>query len=363
MSDLEIMKRVLELAREAEGMTSPNPMVGAVITKGNKVIGEGFHKKAGLPHAEIEAINSVKGSLDGAKLYVNLEPCCFWGKTPPCVDRIISSGIKEVVFSTLDPNPKVNGKSLIKLKKHSIKVKTGLLKEEAEKLNEVFFKNMREKRPFIALKAAESLDGKIATGKGESMWITSLKARRYAKKLRDKYDAVLIGINTVIEDNPHLRGIKKDSYKVIFDPSLKIPIRCNLVNDSAKKLIIFSTNPNSERKVKILKNKGVRIFNVASGQNGLLLRKIVDALYNIGITSIYVEGGSFTLGTFFDAKLVDKIYFFIAPMIIGGSKALTSIGAKGVLHLDKAAILKDLNIKNIERDLLIEGYPEFSKLR
>jgi len=359
MNDLEVMKKVLYLAKKAEGLTSPNPMVGAIIVKNGKVISEGFHKKSGLPHAEIEAINNAKTSLKGAKLFINLEPCCIWGKTPPCVDRIISSGIKKVVFSTMDPNPKVKGKSLKKLRKQGVEVEVGLFRKEAKKINEVFFKNMEEKRAFVSLKVAQSLDGKIATRKNKSKWITSPKARYYARKLRDRYDAVLVGINTVIKDNPTLCGIKKDLYKVVLDPFLKIPVKCELINEFPRKLVIFYSNCVNKHKLNILNDKGIKVINVSARKHLMPLKKIVNILYEIGITSVYVEGGSFTLGAFFDAKLVDKMYFFIAPKIIGGSKALTSVGANGVIYADKAINMKDIKVEKIGKDFLITGYPEF----
>ena len=359
MNDSKIMKKVLALALKGEGSTSPNPMVGAIIVKNNKIISEGFHKKAGLPHAEAEAIDNAKTSLKGARLFVNLEPCCIWGKTPPCVDKIISSGIKEVIFSTLDPNPLVKGKSLKKLRNHNIKVSVGLLKKEARMINEVFFKNMEEKRAFISLKVAQSLDGKITTKSNESKWITSLRARQYAKILRNKYDAVLVGINTVIKDNPALCGTTKELYRIVIDPFLKIPLDCTLVKKYSNKLIIFSSNPASKRKLNNLKNKGVKIFNIDAKKGIMPLKIVANRIYKAGIMSVYVEGGSFTLGSFFDAKLVDKIYFFIAPKIIGGSKALTSVGASGVDSPDEAVEIKNMQVKKINSDLLITGYPEF----
>ena len=359
MNDLEIMNNVLKLAKKGEGSTSPNPMVGAIIAKNGKIISRGFHKKAGLAHAEAKAIDNAGVSLEGAKLFVNLEPCCVWGRTPPCVDKIISSGIKEVVFSTLDPNPEVKGKSLRKLRKHGIKVKTGLLGKEAKRMNEVFFKNMEERKTFVSLKVAQSIDGKIATRNNKSKWITSLKSRRYAKRMRDKYDAVLIGINTVVKDNPALCGIRKNPYKVVLDPSLRIPLKCKLVSNHPHKLIIFSSMPRSKQKLNILKNKGVRIFNVNAKKQIMPLRRVLNTLYKIGVMSVYVEGGSFTLGKFIDAKIADKIHFFIAPKIIGGDKAITSIGARGVAYPDNAVKIKDLHIEKIGNDFLITGYPEF----
>ena len=277
--EFSIMKRVLRLAKRGKGNVSPNPMVGAVIVKNGRIVSEGFHRHAGALHAEIDAIEKAKEPLCGATLYVNLEPCCHWGRTPPCVDRIISERFKKVVIATSDPNPQVKGKSIRKLRSEGIEVEVGILKEEATKLNEVFFKNMLEKRPFVAVKIAQSLDGKITTRKGESKWITSPQARNYAKKLRDEYDAVLVGVNTIIKDNPTLNGIRKMPYKIVVDTNLRIPLHCRLIKEHKDKLVIFSLNPAKE-KLNVLKKKGVKIFTFYNKKT-LPLKKILDILLSL----------------------------------------------------------------------------------
>jgi len=353
--DIFFIKKTFSLARKTEGFVSPNPLVGAVIVKNNRIISSGFHKKAGLPHAEIEAIKKAKTSLKGATLYVNLEPCFHWGKTPPCVDEIIKSGIKRVVVATQDPNPKVNGRSIKKLRQHNIEVEVGVLKEEAQRLNEIFFKNMKKKLPFVVAKVAQTLDGKIATKKGESKWITTKLSRIYARKLRDKYDAVCVGINTIILDNPSLEGIRKSPYKIIIDPQLKIPLEAKIIKKAKNNLIIFCQKEILKKKQKIshLKKKA-KLFILNSYEFNL--KNIIKILYREeNICSIFVEGGSYTLGKFFDEKLVDKIYFFYAPKIMGG-KTLTSIGGEGVGTLKKIIQVKDLKITRLNRDFLISGY-------
>lgn len=358
--DVYFIKRTFELAKKAQGFTSPNPLVGAVIVKGGKVIAQGYHKKCGLPHAEIEAIKKAKGiSLKGASLYVNLEPCFHYGRTPPCVDKIIERGFSRVVAACVDPNPLVKGKSIKKLRQAGIEVNIGVCRSEGEKLNEVFFKNMRARMPFIAVKTAQSLDGKTAAKTGISKWITSSKSRDFAKSLRDKYDAVLVGIKTVIKDNPGLNGLKKKSFKVIIDPSLKIPLNSNILKDTSEKVIVFSSF-SAKKKEEILSRLGVKVFFMKEAGGRLPLKEILKKLYELGVRSVFVEGGAETIGGFFDQGVVDKVYFFIAPKIIGGRKALTSVGAEGFGSPNKCCKIEDINISRVGEDFLITGYPNFS---
>lgn len=359
--DVYFIRKTFQLARKAEGFTSPNPLVGALIVKKNKIISEGYHKKCGLPHAEVEAIKKAgKKKCQGATLYVNLEPCFHFGRTPPCVDMIIKNKFKRVVVATYDPNPETNGKSIRKLKNAGIKVKVGLAQKEAYKLNEIFFKNIKTGMPFVVAKIAQSLDGKIATKKGISQWITSEKSRKMARSLRDIYDCVLVGVNTVLKDNPSLEGLKKVPFKVVIDPRLRIPLNSNLLRKDPKKVIIFtsynSRNKNKRKRISPL----VKVFFLKESKGWFSLKKILKILFNQGIMSIFVEGGSQTIGRFFDEKLVDKVFFFIAPKIIGGKSALTSIGAEGISQIKKATFLKDIEIKNLKDDILIKGYPNFA---
>lgn len=352
-NDIYFLRQTFLLASKAEGFTSPNPLVGAIIVKNNKIISCGFHKKAGLPHAEIEAIKKSKQNLRGSTLYINLEPCCHFGKTPPCVDEVIKTGIKRAVISTVDPNPKVCSNSIKKMKAAGIKVSLGLFKKEAEKLNEVFFKNMKENRPFVVAKIAQTLDGKIVTSAGVSKWITTEPSRKFAKSLRDKYDSVLVGINTVLKDNPKLNGLKKIPYKVVIDPHLRINQKSFIVRNHPEKLIIFTLKKSKPGEAL----KDARVFAIDEKKGKLDLAVMLKILFNLGITSCFVEGGSQTLGNFLDEKLIDKMHFFISPKIVGGKKALTSIGAKGYKTLDKSPYLKEIEIKRIGEDIFITGYP------
>lgn len=329
ISDEFFLKQTLKLAKKGLGWTNPNPMVGAVIVKNGRIIGQGFHHKAGLPHAEIEALNNLIDNTKGATIYVNLEPCASFGKTPPCVDTIIQSGIKKVVFCTLDPNPKNHGKGLTRLKEAGKETSVGILETAARKLNETFFTFHEKKRPFVAIKFAISLDGKMATKTGNSKWITNEKAREYARMLRTQYQAVLVGLNTVLKDDPHL-GIrikgKKDPLRVVLGSKLQIPTHSQVLRDQN----ILIVNPKN-------------------------ILDLLAILKEKEIISILVEGGGQTLGNFIDAKLIDKVYAFYAPIIIGGRKAI-SIGGEGVQTIDKAIYLKNTSFKKFNDNLLTIGY-------
>jgi diaminohydroxyphosphoribosylaminopyrimidine deaminase/5-amino-6-(5-phosphoribosylamino)uracil reductase len=351
--DIYFMQKAIRLARKGAGSVSPNPLVGAVVVKNNKIISEGFHRKAGLAHGEAEALDKAGLYAQKATLYVNLEPCCYFGRTPPCLDKIIKAGIKRVVIATKDPNPKVDGRSIRKLRDHKIEVTNGVCREEAKKINEVFFKNMKERLPFVVAKTAQTLDGKIATSLGQSKWITTDKSRKFSRKLRDRYDAVLIGAKTLREDNPKLNGLKKKPYKVIISSSLDLPKNSYILKNFADKTIIFTLSK--------LKTKGdlpdpVKIFTLKKIKKGISLKQVLKKLYSYGIMSVFVEGGSYTLGRFFEEKMVDKVYFFIAPKICGGKNSITSVGATGVKKIEKCLRIQRLKIKKIGEDILIRGY-------
>ena len=355
--DKLFIRETFRLARKAEGKTSPNPLVGAVIVKGGRVLSSAFHKKAGFSHAETEALKKLNFKAEGATLYVNLEPCFHWGRTPPCVDRIISAGIKRVVIAIKDPNPLVCGKSIRKLKASGIKVAYGVFEKEAKKLNEVFIKFITKKIPFVAAKAAQSLDGKIALSSGDSQWITSPRARKFSRRLRGNYDAVLVGINTILKDNPFLDAPKKKITKIILDPQLKTSLKANIFKKG--KVIIVSKYPLLP-KAKHLSRKA-DILTVKEKEGLFNLHYLLKELYRREITSVFVEGGGNTLGRFFDARLVDKIYFFIAPKVIGGKNSLTSVEAKGVGKISEAIRIKDVEVKKIGKDYLFQGYPQYGK--
>lgn len=353
MNDIQFLKQTLKLAQKGLSWTNPNPLVGAVIVKNNQIIGQGFHHQAGSPHAEIEALNKCSNTPAGATLYVNLEPCVTFGKTPPCADAIIRSKIKKVVCSTLDPNPKNYHKGITKLQKAGIETVSGILKNEACKLNEAFFAFHQKRRPFVALKFASSLDGKLATASGDSKWITNEKARAYARRLRAKYQAILVGINTVVCDDPCLTArIKnqKDPIRIILDPRLQIPFKAKALNDQN---VILVTGKTAKTKQKQLETMGYELLNFDSER--ITIPKLLEHFKKLNIISILVEGGGETLGGFIDEKMFDKVYAFHSPLIIGGGKAV-AVAGKGASNISESIRLKDVSFKKFGDNLLTIGY-------
>lgn len=358
-ADIRYMKEALRLARRGMGHTNPNPMVGAVLVKNDRIIGHGYHRQAGFPHAEIEAIRSLRENPEGATLYVTLEPCCHSGRTSPCTDAIIGAGIKRVVYAVDDPNPRVCGKGAAAIHKANIDITSGILEKEARRLNEAFFTFHREKRPYIAIKFACSLDGKIATKTGDSKWITDEKARLFARKLRSKYQAILVGINTVLSDNPHL-GIrikgKKDPTRIIIDSRFRIPLNAQVLRDSN---IMIATTAHDREKAKILRDQGVTLIRFDSSV--IPIAALLEELGKRQIISILIEGGGETIGRFADAKLVDKVYAFHAPILIGGQSAPNAIGAEGSKTLKESAYLHGITHRQFNETLLTAGYVHYRK--
>lgn len=354
--DTKFLKKTLQLAKKGLGWTNPNPMVGAIIVKDGRIIGQGFHHQAGKAHAEIEALNNILENPKEATLYVNLEPCAIFGRTPPCVDTIIKVGIKRVVCSTLDPNPKNRGKGIAKLKAVGIETSVGILESEVRKLNESFFTFHEKNRPFVVLKFATSLDGKMATRSGDSKWITNEKARRCARELRTQYQGLVIGINTVLADNPNLGArlkSRKDPIRIILDPKLQIPLDADVLRDT--NVIIATTISADGRKKEQLENQGFTIL-IFDGEQ-ISIPQLLSALKEKEIISILIEGGGETLGNFIDSRIIDKVYAFQAPVIIGGRKAI-SIGGKGVETVKAAIRLRNTVLKKFDDNLLTIGYPE-----
>jgi diaminohydroxyphosphoribosylaminopyrimidine deaminase / 5-amino-6-(5-phosphoribosylamino)uracil reductase len=362
MKEEEFMRMTLSLARKGLGMTSPNPMVGALVVKGQKIVGEGYHKKAGLPHAEVVALEAAGPAARGATLYVNLEPCCHQGRTPPCVGAIIKAGIKKVVVAMRDPNPLVLGKGIEQLKRAGIDVKVGLLEAEARQLNEVFVTLKEQNRPFILMKAATSLDGKIATKIGESRWISNEESRKYANKLRSTMDGVMVGINTVILDNPMLvpRMAKPKRYpaRIVLDSKLRIPLTCQLVKTADRyRTIIFALNEARTEKESRLKSMSVEVVRVGAGDHGRIsLSEVCQGLAERDITSVLLEGGGELNSSLLKEGFVDKIVFFYAPKIIGGKSASNLIAGKGVDFLKDAYRIDITSVRKLKDDICVEGY-------
>lgn len=351
------MRMAISLAKKGIGSASPNPMVGAVVVKNGKIVGKGYHKRYGEAHAEVNALNDAGSKAKGATLYLNLEPCCHFGKTPPCTDAVIKSGIKRVVAGMTDPNPQVSGKGIEILKKAKVEVKVGILEEECGRLNEEFIKRITTGRPFVILKVAASLDGKTATKKKESKWITSEASRRYVHKLRTRVDAMMTGIGTILADDPLLTPrvgrIKKNPLRVVVDSLLKVPASAR----TAGKNTLFATTENAPaKKIKTLESQGaeVEIFKAREGKVDLNL--VMDHLGERGINSVMVEAGPELSASLLREGLVDKVVFFYAPKIIGGVGAPGMVGGEGIERLSEAITLRGLKMKRFGEDIMIEGY-------
>ncbi|MDH5186965.1 MAG: bifunctional diaminohydroxyphosphoribosylaminopyrimidine deaminase/5-amino-6-(5-phosphoribosylamino)uracil reductase RibD [candidate division WOR-3 bacterium] len=354
-SDEFFMSQALALAEKGRGFVSPNPLVGAVVVKNGKIIGKGYHKQFGKAHAEVNALADAKGKTKGAALYVTLEPCTFYGKTPACVNAVLNSGVTKVVVATKDPHSKVLGKGIEILRKAGIKTKVGVLAKQARKQNESYFKFVKKRLPFVILKIASTLDGKIALLNGESKWIGSKISRDFSQKLRLGSDAILVGINTVRKDDPRLTcriEPKKKLAKVVLDSNLKTPLKAKVIRED--NTIIFCS-ANGDQKIKQLTRKGVRVIRIKNGKKGLLpWNKILKELYKIGIGTVLIEGGATVASTALKAGIVDKFFLFLAPKLIGRGLSFTE-GIR-LKSLNQAIKLKEYRLYQIGPDILIEGY-------
>ncbi len=354
------MSRCLALAEKGAGSVSPNPMVGSLLVAHGQIIGEGYHEKFGGPHAEVNAIASVKDQslLEQSTLYVNLEPCSHYGKTPPCSDLIIEKKIPRVVVSCRDPHKKVAGEGLRKLREAGVEVIEGVLEEQSLKLNEAFVKSHEKNMPFVALKLAQTLDGKIATAKGLSQWITGEKAREHVHVLRSRYDAILTGSSTVIADDPRLtvrHTAGRNPLRVILDRTLQLPVTANVFNDDAKTLVFTSESAFDLPKREELQQKGIEVVGVGEGKNGLDLVDMLRVLHTRNVLSVLVEAGSRLSGALLRSMLVDKIYMYIAPKLFGGD-GLDSFAPLGVENPDEAFNVRFEPPRCFGKDLLLECY-------
>ena len=356
------MKRALKIAREYKGYTHPNPAVGAVLVKNGKIIGEGAHKKAGDLHAERIAILNAKEDVEGSTLYVTLEPCCHYGKTPPCTDAIIDGKIKKVVVATLDPNPLVAGKGVEILRKQGIEVEVGLLEEEAKELNEDFFVYIQKNRPFVHIKFAETIDGKIATKTGSSKWITGEEARKFTHILRKEAGAVLVGVGTVLKDNPELTVRHIDALKqpkrILIDRFLETPVDFNIFNNKAETILITSEEAEKSKLTQLEKRENIKIYILPLENGKFKIEDTLDLLKGEQIIHILVEGGKGLITSFIKEKMFDKISAFIAPKIIG-EDGISVVGELGVENINEAIQLKTKKIQQLGNDILIQMYPEF----
>ena len=356
--DIHFMKQALALAKRGRGFVHPNPLVGAVLVKNNQIIGRGFHACLGKAHAEVNAFRSARRRAEGAALYVTLEPCAHFGKTPPCIDGIIQNKIREVVVGAMDPNPLVSGKGIKILKKAGIKVRCGILKSECEALNADYDYWTKKKIPYAVVKIAQSLDGKIATKTGESRWITGEAARSFSHVLRAGSDAILVGVNTVLKDDPLLSTRSRKSrspVKVILDSRLRTPLTAKIFSkDSPGKVLLAVTKKAQAHQWKKFEGKA-EIILVREKNGKTALRELFYTLAKMGIVRVLIEGGGEVIADAFAEDLVREAYFFIAPKIIGGREAVPSVGGKGIARLQDAVRLKNSEIRKIGGDFLIHA--------
>lgn len=358
MTDEQYIEKALKLAKKGKGYVSPNPLVGAVLVKNGRVIGEGYHKRFGGLHAEVEALKSATEEVKGATLYVTLEPCAHFGKQPPCVHSILEAGVQRVVIGTKDPNPLVNGKGIRFLKDHGINVTVGVKQKACQKLNEAYFKFITTRLPFTTVKIAQTLDAKIATLTGQSRWITSEAARKQVHILRHEHDAILVGIETVLKDNPALtvrllEGVNPKRF--VLDSYLRIPLDCQLLSDSeVRKTIVVTLREASKEKIEQIQSRGAEVWQLPAGEDGkIALPELWKKMGEGEIASLLIEGGSQVFTSVIKEKLVDRVIIFVAPKLLGAG--IDCLQDLGIRDLKQAVVLKDLECEKLGPDLMITG--------
>jgi len=357
-SDAELMQLALRLAEFGEGGVNPNPLVGAVVAADGEIVGRGYHRRFGGPHAEVIALDEAGPRARGATLAVTLEPCAHHGKTPPCSDRVIESGVARVIVACRDPNPLVNGQGIRALRAAGIEVVEGVLGDDARRQNEIFFAFTTRGRPFVLLKLAISLDGRIATRTGDARWITSEAARRESHRLRRKCAAVLVGIGTAIADDPqltvrHVSG--RDPVPIVLDSRGRIPPASRLLDPVRRPIIATASMSASNERA--LAERGARVWRLPGTSGRVDLPALLDRLAAEAIDSVLVEGGSETAAAFLEENLVDKVQFHIAPLLIGGREAVPAIGGRGADRVADALRLSDVRVEALGDDLIYTAYP------
>jgi len=360
LDDARYMRRAIELASRGEGMVEPNPMVGCVIVRDGKIIGEGFHRFFGGPHAEVEALQSVGTELENATLYVTLEPCCHLGKTPPCTEAILQSGIQKVVVAMRDPFPQVNGGGIATLEKAGIAVTIGCLEKEALELNAPYLMRMENKRPWILAKWAMTLDGKMATQTGSSRWISSEVSRKIVHQLRARMDAIMVGGNTVRNDDPLLTarppGIRTP-IRIVLDTQGTLSPNSRLAQTARDSLVLVVTGPNPDQiNTEKLRDAGCEVLTLEEKSYPECFGHLFHNLADRGVTNLLVEGGGTLLGSLFDERLIDECHVFIAPKLIGGCKAIVPFGGKGIAMMDDAVSLENPKISQAGSDIYLCGH-------
>lgn len=359
--DYDYMQMAFELAKKGIGQVNPNPLVGAVIVKNDEVIGKGYHEYFGGPHAEVNAFRSAKESVEGATMYVTLEPCSHYGKTPPCAEAIVKNKIGKVVIGMLDPNPLVAGRGVKILEENGIEVDFGYLYEELTEMNRVFLKYIQTKSPYVVMKTAMTLDGKIASRTGDSRWVSNGKSRARVHELRNELSAIMVGVDTVIADDPMLTTRLKDKegrnpIRIVVDSSLRTPLNAKILNSSNEaKTIIVVTDVADSDKIKVVEEIGNKVFVVDSLNDRVDLSKLMVKLGEEGIDGILLEGGATLNFSALKAEIVDEVISFIAPKIIGGAEAKSPVSGIGIELMKNAIELNDIKIDQFDQDLMLTG--------
>lgn len=360
------MRMALRFAKKGLGRTSPNPAVGAVIVRNGQIVASGYHKRAGGLHAEVDALGKIGGTAKmGDALYVTLEPCHHFGKTPPCTEAILKSGLRRLIVGMRDPNPKVSGGGCEFLAEKGVEVRVGVLESECRDLNEAYLKFITTGRPFVVAKSALTLDGWTATSRGHSQWITNERSRAFVHRLRDRLDGVMVGIGTVLADDPMLtarlgsrRG--RDPIRIIVDPHLRIPHNARVLNpDSPAKTLIAVSGDLPAESLKRVQKTGVSILACPTKKSWIDLDALMHMLGDTNITSLLVEGGSAILGSMIRERLIDKFHIFKAPKILGGGDGMPMASGPGATHMDRSLRLRDMKVRRFGDDILISGYPEY----
>lgn len=364
--DIQWMRKAIRLAAAGAGWVNPNPMVGALLVHQEQIIGQGFHEYFGGPHAEVNAIASVPAEkehlIPGSTLYVTLEPCHHHGKTPPCTDLIIAKKIGKVVVGMVDPNPIVSGSGIAKLRAHGISVEPGILETQARQLNEVFVKYITTGRPFVVFKTAMTLDGKIATITNASRWITGERSRKSVHLMRQQLSAVMVGVDTVIADDPllniRLKGQWKNPLKVVADSRLRIPAAAKLLTNDPQLVLVATTKSADPEKIKNIERMGAQVIICPEKAGKVDLSFLMQSLGTMGVDSVLLEGGSTLAFSALQKGIVDKVIAFIAPKILGGEMAPSPVGGSGIENMDEAINLQTMNIRKMGKDLMIEALIE-----
>ncbi|MCX5865992.1 MAG: bifunctional diaminohydroxyphosphoribosylaminopyrimidine deaminase/5-amino-6-(5-phosphoribosylamino)uracil reductase RibD [Proteobacteria bacterium] len=364
--DKKYMDLALRLARRADGMTNPNPRVGAVVVRAGRIVGKGYHRRAGTPHAEIHALKEAGKKARGATLYVTLEPCAHQGRTGPCTETIPAAGIRRVVAGMRDPNPLVSGRGLARLRKHGIRIESGVQEKACRSLNEDYAKFITTGLPFVTFKAAASLDGRVATGTGESRWISGEASRRLVHRLRAKSDAILVGIGTIRKDDPELtsRPGQKTGGKplrVVMDSRLRIPLNARVLGPPlSAPTLIATTKKSPPGKRELLRRRGIEVIVLPEKQGKVDPRALLRVLGKRGVMSLLLESGPELASAFLREKLIDKFLIFLAPKLIGGKLAPGILAGAGIASLKAAIPVRDRKIQVVGEDLLITAYPVYS---